>query len=85
MLKFDQCYEYEVCNETVLFSINDIHTVEANEETVIKIVFYACNIQSEANIIIKCSDTDILIRMLANISQVKNNSKVWIQTGGSMR
>jgi len=81
LLNFDQCYQYEVENEYVLFSVNDNYTIESHEEADTKIVYHACNIEPTANIIIKCSDTDILIIMLANMNRVQNGNKIWIQTG----
>ena len=80
LLNFHQCYEYKVCSEIVLFLVNGIYTVVAQKEADTKIVFHACNIPSEANNIIKCSNTDIRITMLKNMNQVEDNSKVYIQT-----
>lgn len=75
------CYEYEVINENVSFSISDKYTLESHEEADTKIVYHACSIEPTANITIKCSDTDILIIMLANMKNVQNGNKIWIQTG----
>ena len=76
LLNFDQCYEYEVCNECLVFSINNKFTILCHEEADTKIIYYACNIAPTANITIKCSDTDILIIMLSNMNRIRNGNKI---------
>lgn len=52
-----------------------------HEEADTKIVYHACNINYQANIVIRSVDTDIAAIMLGNMHHLKNDSCVWILTG----
>lgn len=50
-----------------------------HEEADSKIVFHVCNIDAQANFVIRCSDTDIAIIMLEHKHNLKNDdSNVWL-------
>nr|CAH7755291.1 unnamed protein product [Callosobruchus chinensis] len=57
---------------------------KAHEEADTKIVFHVCQIDYEAYVTIRCSDTDVAIIMLANMSALNNaNVKVSMEVGVS--
>jgi hypothetical protein len=46
-----------------------------------KIVFHACNLDSDAHVTIRCSDTDILVIMLGNMNFIPNDLKISMHVG----
>ena len=46
-----------------------------------KIIYHISNIDCESNVVVRCSDTNILIILLGNISRIKKDVKVWIHVG----
>lgn len=63
-INFDKCYKFETIN-------NEVQRVEvpnlscpSHEEADTKIIFHICNINVDANVTIRCSDTDVAIIML---------------------
>ncbi|GFW16547.1 hypothetical protein TNCV_2351711 [Trichonephila clavipes] len=57
-------------------------TCTDHEEADTKIIHHICNIDVQANFVIRCSDTDIAAIMLGNMRHLKNeDSHVWILTG----
>lgn len=58
-VNFDLCYKYSVQNGKVNKIIEPNLTCEGHEEADTKIIYHVCNIDQEANVRIRCSDTDI--------------------------
>nr|CAH7731609.1 unnamed protein product [Callosobruchus chinensis] len=81
-INFDLCYKYVVNNGQVERT-HDMHlSCPAHEEDDTKIVFHVCQIDYEAYVTIRCSDTDVAIIMLANMSALNNaNVKVSMEVG----
>lgn len=79
-LNYDMCYKYEVENGKVKRSVSDIFTCDRHEEADTKIVYHACNMDEE-NILIRCSDTDILVIMLGNMEHLRASVKIWMDVG----
>ena len=53
-----------------------------HEEADSKIIYHACSIADQSNIVIRGSDTDIMIIMLGNMLQLKNTSShIWMLAG----
>lgn len=47
-----------------------------------KMVYHACSISYDANFLIKCLDTDILIVMLSNMKHLKTEGiRIWLEMG----
>ena len=44
-------------------------------------VFHACKVNSDADVTIRCSDTDVLIILLANMKNVSENIQMWMEVG----
>lgn len=83
-VNFVECHRFSVdANGNVNTSIVSHFSCPAHEEADTKIIYHACQILEDSNIIIKCSDTDILITLLSNMHNLKSNSKIWIESGVS--
>ena len=52
-----------------------------HEEADTKIVHNVCAINFDANVLIRCSDTDILVILLGNMNFLKKNLKIWMHVG----
>lgn len=76
---FDYYYKFEVFKGRVVKTVEENFTCTAHEKANTKIIHHVCNINYDANILIRCSDTDILIIMLGNMQNMKNNLKIWIE------
>ncbi|KAH9628353.1 hypothetical protein HF086_015883 [Spodoptera exigua] len=70
-------------NETnkVISSITEELSCPEHEEADTKIVYHACKINYEANIIIRTIDTDVAAIMLGHMHRLNDESQVWMLTG----
>ncbi|KAH9633489.1 hypothetical protein HF086_013166 [Spodoptera exigua] len=70
-------------NETnkVISSITEELSRPEHEEADTKIVYHACKINYEANIIIRTIDTDVAAIMLGHMHRLNDESQVWMLTG----
>ena len=66
-INYDLCCQYKLVNGFVNRTINDLLTSQNHEEADTKIAFHACNITEPNNIVVRSSDTDVLIILLGNI------------------
>ncbi|CAH0562924.1 unnamed protein product [Brassicogethes aeneus] len=80
-LNYDMCYKYKVNNGKVTRSISEVFTCDKHEEADTKIVYHACKVDAASNILLRCSDTDILIIMLGNMEHLEASVKVWMEVG----
>ncbi|CAH1110447.1 unnamed protein product [Psylliodes chrysocephalus] len=68
-------------NNKVISKIHEDLSCSEHEEADTKIVYHVCNIDAQANFVIRCSDTDIAAIILGNIHHLKNgDSHIWILT-----
>lgn len=83
LLNFEKCYSYQVDTATgnVVQQINLDFECPAHEEADTKIIYHASKINENCNVVVKCSDTDILIIMLGNVDRIK--AKIYIECGVS--
>lgn len=94
-LNYKECPTYSVHNNSVMHYINDDLTCQHHEEADTKIIYHTCEMDTNvSDILIKSSDTDILIIMLGNMDHLRNkslniymeygtmNSKKWINISG---
>ncbi|OXU31737.1 hypothetical protein TSAR_007914 [Trichomalopsis sarcophagae] len=65
-LNFEKCKIHKIINENL--------TCEAHEEANTKIIFHVCKIEQDLNILIRCSDTDILVIMLGHMENLSNGT-----------
>lgn len=80
-INFDYCYIFEATDGVVHKTIDDTFSCLDHEEADMKIIHHVCNIDYEANISIRCSDTDILVILLGNMVNLKSTSKIWMDVG----
>lgn len=87
-LNFRECRSYKANNGKVESAIIEDLCCNLHEEADTKIIYHACNIGDQCNIVIRASDTDKLIIMLANMTKLKNSSShIWMlsETGNNER
>lgn len=82
ILNFKQCYSYSVnAKGEVVREKNFDFFCPAHEEADTKIVFHASKVNENKTVVVKCSDTDIVVIMLGNLHKIK--AKVYIDCGVS--
>ncbi|GFX95136.1 hypothetical protein TNCV_3605951 [Trichonephila clavipes] len=79
-LSLDKCYSYRVVNNKVIRSIEESLSCDEHEaDTLIK--YHICQISVNAQVVVRCSDSDILIIFLGNLDHLNASLKLWIQWG----
>lgn len=80
-INFEKCYKYKVINNHV--ERTDVLSLAcpAHEEADTKIVFHICKINFDANVTIRCSDTDVAIIMLGNMEHLQHKLNISMQVG----
>ena len=59
---------------------NDLSCPE-HEEADTKIIFHVARLQDDGNVLIRCSDTDVLIILLGNMEFFNTESTIWMHVG----
>jgi len=81
-INFRQCHSFIVNNNKIEATIDERLSCPQHEEADTKIIYHLCRIDTQANILVRCSDTDVAAIMLGNMHHMKhNNSHIWILTG----
>ena len=80
-LNYETCCKYSVTNDIITKEIDDVLTYPQHKEADTKITYDINNIDCESNVVVRCSDSDILIILLGNISFIKKDVEVWIHLG----
>ncbi|GFW32885.1 uncharacterized protein TNCV_1774521 [Trichonephila clavipes] len=80
-LSFDKCYLYRVVNNHVIRSIEESLSCEEHEEADTRFIYHICQISVDAPVVVRCSDSDILIILLGNLDHLNASLKLWIQWG----
>lgn len=80
-INYDTCYKYVTNDGKVLGTIEEQLSCAAHEEADTKMVFHLCQLQSDANVTICCSDTDVLVIILGNMERISKNSVVHMEIG----
>ncbi|GFX47567.1 uncharacterized protein TNCV_3015861 [Trichonephila clavipes] len=79
-LSLDKCYSYHAVNNQVIRSIEESLSCDEHEaDTLIK--YHICQISVDAQVVVRCSDSDILIIFLGNLDHLNASLKIWIQWG----
>ncbi|XP_053954504.1 uncharacterized protein LOC128860783 [Anastrepha ludens] len=71
-LNYDVCYTFTSDGASVSKIVDEEMSCELQEEADTKIVYHVCKAVCE-NVLIKCSDTDILIIMLGNMDHLSHD------------
>jgi len=80
-LSFDKCYLYRAENNQVIRTIEESLSCEEHEEADTRIIYHICQINFDAQVVVRCSDSDILIILLGNMDHLNPCLKLWIQGG----
>lgn len=57
-INFKQCHSYFVENNTNVSNVDDNLSCPEHEEADIKIIYHVCNIDTQTNFVIRCSDNN---------------------------
>lgn len=89
-LNYDKCYHYYVkyrdSVNKVIYEIDEDLDCSHHEEADTKMIFHVTK-ESSDKILIRCSDTDVLIIMLGNMEHACKSSEIWmlLGTGNNVR
>lgn len=84
LVNFDQCYKYVAKDGHVTRTIEDDLSCPGHEEADTKIIYHLCHIDSESDVVIRGSDTDVLVIMFANICNLLSELRIWMDFGTGM-
>lgn len=82
-VNYKKCYGYRAYAGRVVREENYDLTCPNHEEADTKMIHHAC--KSNKKIVIKCSDTDVLIVLLANMNKMNTSAKIWVELGVSTK
>lgn len=77
----DVCFKYMVRDGKVIRTEEQRLKYPAHEEADTKMIYHVCQLDFDANVTIRCSDTDVLIIMLANMDKISNNIHICMEVG----
>lgn len=80
-LNYEKYYQFKVVDGKVLKTIDGSFTCTSHEEVNTNIIFHSCNILHDSIILIRYSDTDILVIILGNMVNLSNSCNIWIGFG----
>lgn len=80
-ISFQRCTRYRLLHGKVECQILTEFQCEGHEEADTKMSFFLKNIPSDNEVVIECSDTDILVILLANMVNMMEGLKVWLRFG----
>lgn len=81
-LNFRTCQSYQVVDDKIQSDVVENLTCTSHEEADTKIIYHACNVAEHSNIVIRASDTDILIIMIGNMTHLQNSDcNIWMLNG----
>lgn len=73
-INFRQCHSFVVNNNTIESNIDENLSCPEHEEADIKLVYPLCKIDSQVNIVIRSSDTDVAAILLGNKQHLRDTS-----------
>ncbi|GFW95006.1 uncharacterized protein TNCV_476051 [Trichonephila clavipes] len=79
-LSFDKCYSFRVVNNKIIRSIEESLSCDEHEADT-RIIYHICQISVDAQVVVRCSDSNILIIFLGNLDHLNASLKLWIQWG----
>lgn len=77
----DDCFKYIVKDSKVVKTVEKRLSCPAHEEADTKKIFHVCQLDFNANVTIRCSDTDVLIIMLANMGNIAEDIQICMEVG----
>lgn len=80
-VNFNKCYSYRVESNKVIKTVEDSLSCEEHEEADSRIIYHICQINVDGEVVIRCSDTDILIILLGNMHRLNASLKIWVNLG----
>ncbi|KAK4873797.1 hypothetical protein RN001_013157 [Aquatica leii] len=78
----DACFKYTVVDSKAIKTVEQALSCPAHKDADTKILFHICQIDFNANVTIRCSDTDVSVIMLANMGNISENIQIFMEVGG---
>ena len=76
-----KCYLYKVTNGIISCQIvRELECID-HEEADTKIIFLLSRLQEPCDVVVQCSDTDILVILLGNVAHLLDGRNVWLLFG----
>ncbi|XP_044760188.1 uncharacterized protein LOC123317646 isoform X1 [Coccinella septempunctata] len=76
----DTCYMFDEIDGLVKCEIDQI-LYSSHHEADTRILFHISNLPDSTNVVIRASDTDILVIAVGNVHKLRNKVDIWIETG----
>ncbi|KAG5868788.1 hypothetical protein JTB14_001697 [Gonioctena quinquepunctata] len=80
-VNFNKCYSYRVESNEVIETVEDSLSCEEHEEADSRIIYHICQINVYAEVVIRYSDTNILIILPGNMDHLNASLKLWMNLG----
>ncbi|KAJ8666349.1 hypothetical protein QAD02_008011, partial [Eretmocerus hayati] len=80
-INYESCFEFAVVGGKVHRTNMPHLSCPDHEEADTKLVFHACQVPASSRVVIRCSDTDVLIIMLGNMDHLNDDVQVWLDFG----
>lgn len=83
-LNFDKCYRFMSQGNKMLREIDPILSCPSHEEADTKMIYHVATLGEDytgGNVLLRCSDTDILIILLGNLKYIKRSYNIWMEVG----
>lgn len=80
-VNYENCFKFEVINNNVIRTVEDDVSCPEHLEADTKIIFHICQLNFDAHVTIRCSDTDIIVIMLGNMHKITKKLQISILTG----
>lgn len=81
ILSYDLCYSYECNEDTVCKKEEEKYSCPDHEEADTRIIYHIYKTESALSFLVKCTDTDILVLLLGNMSKLNERCQIWIEGG----
>lgn len=80
-INYDFCYNYKTESNKVVRTVDYHLSCQSHEEADTKIIYHVSKINDASNILIRCSDTDVLVILLGNMMHFEVCHKIWMEVG----
>lgn len=80
-VSFYRCLRYTAGESAVVCELMPNLKCEGHEEADTKIIFFLSRLGENKEVLIKCSDTDILVILLGNMEKISKSLNIWVMFG----
>lgn len=80
-VSYEKCFRYKIENNIVQCQVVNDYLCTGHEEADTKITYFLSRMENNSEVVVQCSDTDIMIIILGNMMHFRDNVKIWLQFG----